>query len=119
MTKEEYRERNKAACAANYEKNKERRRAWQRAYYQEHREELLMKQKLHRMGLLQRNEKRGRPFKGEATKEDELRELDIAVYEQRLAESKAKDKLKRLQSMAEELRLAGYTVTEEKENEHE
>lgn len=115
MTEAEYREKNKAACAANYQKHKEKRKAWQRAYYQTHREELRMKDKLHNMGLLQRRDRRGSPRKDEESKNDEIRKLDVAVFEQRLAESKARDKQKRLQRMAEELRQAGYTVTEMKE----
>ena len=122
MTEEEYREKNKAACAARYQKNKERYKAYARDYYQAHKEEINMKAKLHRMGLLQRRDKRGSPCKGEESKADEIKKLDIAVYEQRLAENKAIAKqnvaLRRLQRMAEELRQAGYTVIE-KENEDE
>lgn len=116
MTKEEYREKNRAACAANYQKNKERRLAYQREYYQTHKEEIAMKEKLWRMGLLPRRDRRGRPSKGEKTKADEISELNADVYLRRLTESKAKDNCNHLQRIAEELRQAGYTVIE-KENE--
>lgn len=117
MTEMEYREKNKAACANNYQKNKERRKSWQHEYYIAHREEILMKQKLHRMGLLQRNDRRGNPGKGAESKADQIKQLDVALYERRLAEYEGVKKQRHLQRMAEKLRQAGYTVTEMKEEE--
>ena len=118
MTKEEYREKNRAACAANYQKNREKRLAYQREYNKTHKEENSMKAKLYRMGLLQKRDKRGRPAKDEEGPSDVIRKMDATVYAQRLAECKAMDEQRRLRNMAEKLRQAGYTVIE-KENEDE
>ena len=117
MTELEYREKNRAACAANYQRNKERRKAWQHEYYLTHREEILMKDKLHRMGLLERNNRRGKPGKGAASKADQIKKLDVALYERRLVEYEAEKKQKSLQRLADKLRQAGYTVIENKEEE--
>ena len=117
MTMEEWREKNKEACAYNYQKNKERRKEWQRNYYQTHREEILWKQKLHRMGLLERNSRRGHPGKDKESKADQIKKLDWAVCERRQVEYEAEKKQKRLHRLADKLRQAGYTVIENKEEE--